>query len=87
MKAPRSAFAKAIESVLMHKNIRKAIVYVSPSMVVKATRFHKPRGRSYQTTLVVTFGTPGYQELAFIKKCKKAGQSFPIRAAQLRFYR
>jgi hypothetical protein len=35
---------------------------------------------------VFTIGKPNYEEREFIKKCKKAGEPFPVKKIQVKFY-
>jgi phage baseplate assembly protein W len=80
-------FGRVIEAVLSGPEpVRRATLYVSPKMVVKATRRHKPRVRAGTVELVVTIGRPNYAEREFIKAAVKAGERFPIEKVQLRFW-
>jgi len=64
---------------------KKATKYLSPTLVIKATYQGKP-GKSAEThTALVTIGSPNYEERKFIKLCKKAGESFPVKKIQLKF--
>jgi len=36
--------------------------------------------------MVLTIGRPNYAEREFIKLCKKAGEPFPVKKMQLKFY-
>ena len=47
--------------------------------------FRHPIGRHNTTEIAVTFGKPNYEEREFIAKCRKSGESFPIRKIQLKF--
>jgi hypothetical protein len=71
---------------LIKTGARKATRYVSPRLVVKACRRHKPDRRNLRVEFVVTLGAPNYAEREFIKRCKKAGEPFPVRKIQLQFY-
>lgn len=75
--------ARATEPLINDIALRRATYYVSPTLVVKATRHNKVTRRSRHESFVVSFGVPNYREREFIKLCKKAGQSFPVRKVQL----
>lgn len=84
-KIARCSMVKAIET-LMAVGARKATVYQHPKLTIKATRILKPNKRDRSTTLVLTMGAPNYEERAFIKKCLKAQEPFPVRKVQLKHY-
>lgn len=65
---------------------KRATKYVSPALVVKATRRHKPRRNERTAEIVLTIGAPNYAERAFIKTARKAGEAFPIRKVQLKHW-
>ena len=83
----KRAPAKAVEALLSNIGIRQAIVYVAPNFVVKATRQNKATLRTRGETFLVTVGKPAYLERRFIKACLKAGEPFPVKKVQLKFYR
>ena len=91
MSVPLNALTQAIEA-LLRTDSKQAVKYVSPVLVVKATRVtyrangRKPRKNERSTELVLTFGRPGYREREFIKACAKAGEPFPVKRVQLRAY-
>lgn len=85
MKASRSAVVNVVEAVVMC-GCRKAFVVLSEDMVVTATRRFKPRKNERTTSVVLTIGKPNYAVRGFIKACKKAGEPFPVRKVQLRWY-
>lgn len=66
--------------------VYRATRYIADDLTVKVTRRHRPRARARQEEFVVTFGKPNYAERAFIRKCKLAGEPFPVRKIQLKFY-
>lgn len=79
----------AVKRCLVHltlTDVRKATVYIEPDLVVKAARQHRFGLRERSTTYVVTIGKPNYEEREFIKKCKAAKESFPIKKVQLKYY-
>ena len=68
------------------KDAKSAIKYLSDKLVVKAAWHNKPKANNRGETMVVTFGKPNYREMAFIKNLKKAGEPFPVKKIQLKFY-
>lgn len=87
MKLSRTNVARVMERVLMDRNIRKATKFVAPDFIVRATRQCRQRKNSRWTTVMLTFGKPNFRERAFVKACQKAGEPFPVRKVQLKFYR
>lgn len=63
---------------------KSATKYISPDLVVKATLHGKWSWRSRGKVIHVTYGKPNYAEREFIKKCKKAGEKFPVKKIQLK---
>jgi len=85
MKIPRNAFAKVIEG-LIESGARSATVYLSARQRVTATHIHKPSGRNQAITIAVTYGQLNWAGREFVKACKKAGESLPVRKVQLRWW-
>lgn len=86
--------AAAVVEALMQSGARKATLYVSPTQTVKGSRpafkSDKKRGRfadarKTHIEILLTFGQPNYEEREFIRRCKKAGEPFPIKKLQLKF--
>lgn len=84
--------SKQIEKVtkqLLATGAWKATLYVSDRRVVRATRrWYRRSGRKQSERIVevlVSITRPNYQEIAFIKACKRAGEPLPVRKVQLRF--
>lgn len=80
------AIDEVVTALFSSPDIYKAEKYLSPKLVVRATRRHKPSKRDRQTELVVTIGAPNYLERQFIKDCNHAGEKFPVRKIQLKFW-
>lgn len=85
-KVSRNTVTKAIISLLEITDAKKATVFESENAVAKATRRHKFRKGQRMETVLVTVGAPNYEERAFIRACKKAGETFPVRKVQLKFF-
>ena len=62
-------------------NVKTATKYISDKLTVKATRRQKSRS---QQQFIITIGRPNYAERQFIKRCKKAGEPFPVKNIQLK---
>lgn len=75
-----------IDALIEASNARKATRYVTPTWVAKASRQRRKDGRDSRETFVVTLGSPNYLEREFIKLAKKAGEPFPIKKIQLKFW-
>jgi hypothetical protein len=63
---------------------KRAVKYLDPKLVVKATFQGKRDARSRAETVLLTVGTPNYVERKFIGDAKKAGEPFPIKKIQLK---
>lgn len=74
--------SNCIGDVVTQPNVRKAIAYISPTFVVKATAQRRQDKRSKSMTLLVTVGKPNFVERRFIRVCQKAGMCFPLRQIQ-----
>jgi hypothetical protein len=86
MKELRTAVCRVVAACL-ENGARQAVIYLSPTTVVKASRQFKVDRRNRRTTIVLTVGAPNYSGREFIKLCQKAGEKFPIRKIQLKFYK
>lgn len=76
---------RAVEA-LLDTNARQATVYHGPKLVVKATRRHKPDRRAKSIEVVLTMGVPNHEGRKFVKDCQQAGEPFPVRNVQLKFW-
>lgn len=76
----------AVCAALIGSDAKSAIKYIDDKTVVKATWHNKPKSNSRSETMVVSFGAPNYLEREFIRKCKIAGEPFPVKKIQLRPY-
>ena len=80
MMSIETAISQTVGLVLLGK--RRVTKYLSPTLVVKATAFHKDRKGARSRTIAVTIGKPNYAERAFISVCDKAGEPFPVAKCQ-----
>lgn len=65
-------------------NVLKATKFVSPKLVVRATRTKTSFGRGRNVEITLTIGKPNWAEREFIKLCKKAKEPFPVKRIQLK---
>lgn len=68
------------------KGVKTATKYTTPDITVKCTRQRPIDLRSSRETFLVSIGKPNYYEKRFIKACLKAGEPFPVKKVQLKFY-
>lgn len=71
--------------IIVEGEAKKVTKYLSPKLVVKATRHGKVDRRSTQVHVLLTLGRPNFTERQFIKKCEKAGERFPVRKHQIKW--
>lgn len=75
-------------NLLIRTGAWKATRYVSDKQVERVTRRRYLRSRRVfsqgHMEFVIHVGRPNYVERKFIKDCKKAGVSFPVRKIQLK---
>lgn len=74
---------------LLASGAHRATKFHSEKLVSKVTRVllrksGKPHFSRRQFEFVLTMGPPNFAEREFIKKCKKAGEPFPIKKIQLK---
>ena len=88
MNAPlvRIAAALLIQKAIA-SDARRATKYISDKLVIRATR------RQYKGTpskgnieITLTIGKPNFLERKFIKACKKAGERFPVKNTQMKWF-
>jgi hypothetical protein len=69
---------------------KRATKYISEKEVVSVQRkSYKGKIDKSATSidLIVKIGKPNYEERLFIKKLKKAGEPFPVKIIQLKFFK
>lgn len=86
MKLTRKDVALVMETLLADFTVRKVTKFVSPDFIVRATRQWKGRANQRSTTVIFTVGKPNFRERQFVKACLKAGEPFPIKKIQLKFW-
>jgi len=72
----------AVAGLVLDGGARRATKYLSEKLVVKATIHCRARRGA---SLVLTVGRPNYAERQFIKACKAAGESFPVKKPQIQW--
>lgn len=79
--------ALKVITALIGTNARVATFYLTPSWIVRATRILYRGKISMRGNVAIrlTIGRPNYSERAFIAKCKKAGEPFPVKKIQFKF--
>jgi hypothetical protein len=77
---------KLFDELLVDERVHKATKYVSEKSTIKVTRVGKPDKKDTRLEFKVTMGKPNYLERLFISDCIKAGEKFPIKKIQLKFY-
>lgn len=72
---------------LMYSDAHVATKYIDKNFIVRATRklSQKKIDKRQNAEVILTIGRPNARESLFIKQCKKAGESFPIKKIQLKF--
>jgi hypothetical protein len=84
----KNAISQTVEVLLLNK-AKRTTKYISEKLVVSAQRKswgNKIDGRDRTTEIVMKIGAPNYLEREFIKKAKKAGEPFPIKKVQIKFF-
>ncbi len=87
MKITRSAVTKVVMAMLECRDLRKATLYLDPETSVRCARRFKLHKLSRRDELLLTLGRPNYNERAFIRACKKAGEPFPVKKLQLKWWK
>lgn len=82
------AHVAAVVEALLTAGAARATKFVSDAETVTAKRVMyrgKIDKRSKRTSVVLSFGRPNYAEREFIRRCRKAGEPFPLKRVQLKF--
>lgn len=84
-KVSLGAVSKVVDS-LVSCGARSAEKYISPNLVVRASR-RLFRGKIIKGNIeiVLTIGRPNYAQRYFITDCKVAGEPLPVKKVILRF--
>ena len=79
-------YTKIINLILADPTIKTATKYLSPKLTIRVTRFGKIKRKDARNDFRVQYGRPNYTAAKFIKLCIKAGEPFPIKKVQLKYY-
>jgi len=75
-----------VACVLVNEDVRRATAFISAKQIVRATAQYRIDGRCSRATILLTIGQPNFVERRFIRLAKKAGEPFPIKKIQLKFW-
>ncbi len=84
---PSKEIGDVVSCCLAVPNVRRATAYINEKFTVKATRQRKADGRDRTATILVTVGAPNFVERRFIRLAKQAGEPFPVKKIQLKFFK
>ena len=84
MQQPEQHVANVVRSLLRTGAFR-ATKFLNESATIRATQLGRPRKNARARSVLVTFGSPNYAERRFIRRCKAAGEPFPVKKIQLKF--
>ena len=80
-----------VVSALLASGARSATKFLSERLVVRASRpLYEGRldgsgKRARRVGVVLTIGEPNCEAREFVKKCRKAGEQFPVKKIQFKF--
>ena len=75
-----------VVNALARPEVRKASCYIRPDFVITGTRMHKLDRRSKSSSILLTMGSPNFRGRMFVKACQKAGEPFPVKKIQLKYW-
>jgi hypothetical protein len=79
-----------VVDTLLGSNARTATKYISEKLTIRASLKSfggkLPPKNCRSLDIALTIGAPNYEAREFIKMCKKAGEKFPIKKIQLKFF-
>lgn len=81
----RNAVTRVVAALIANIQARMATQFLSPTLVVRATRRGKHSARDKRHEFVLTLGQPNYRERDFIRACKRAGEPLPVKKIQLKY--
>lgn len=86
MQLTRASISKAILTLFEIPEARQATVYLSETLIVRATARFKFARRMRINEVVLTVGKPNYREREFIRTCKKAKEPLPVKKVQIKYW-
>ena len=66
--------------------VRSATAYLAPNYTMRLSRVRRHRKNEKNRTWSLTVGGPNFEARKFIKMCRKAGEPFPVKKVQLKFW-
>lgn len=80
-----NAVTKTIE-ILLRTNAKRTTKYLSDKFVISAQRktYNNRLLPNQNAEIILKMGKPNYAERDFIRRCKKAGEPFPIKRVQIK---
>lgn len=75
---------QVIAAVLADPAVRSATKFIAINLIVRATRRVYKNPKAQDNQVIVTIGAPDYRELRFIRECRRAGVTLPVRKVRLR---
>ena len=83
-KVSRSSIAAVTETLLTLRDVKRATKYVTPKLIVRATKRNRRKYENFE--VILTVDRPNYLETKFIKALVKAGEPFPVKKVQLKYW-
>jgi hypothetical protein len=83
-----AAVSRSVVAALLENGASRATKFISESETITAKRVlwkGKLDKRERRVQVALSFGRPNYAERGFIRRCKKAGEPFPVKKIQLKF--
>lgn len=87
MKVTRSSICAVVIALMEIPDLKSAKKFLSPDLVVKATRRHRPDARCRHEEILLSIGKPNHAERKMIALWDKAGEKFPNRRMPMDFYK
>ncbi|MDZ4342137.1 MAG: hypothetical protein U1E51_06820 [Candidatus Binatia bacterium] len=73
-------------AAMIDPKVRTATAVMSPTYTMRLSRVYRDRANARSRTFSLTLGGPNYEAREFIRRCQKAGEPFPVKKVQLRFW-
>ncbi len=83
--ASMTKYAGQLVDIIVCSDVKQATKFLSPTMVIKATRHGKIHKGVKTVQMMVTIGAPNYADRQRVKLFKKAGEPFPVKKIQFKF--
>ena len=91
IKQSNPPYSQVVATILANNNVMRAVKYISPKEVVRATRrsfriYNRKTRKGQSIEILLHIGRPNYLEREFIALCQKAKEPFPIKRIQLKLW-